>query len=595
MKVTVRLFRYVFRYWQRVLASTVLMLIGTGLLMIQPKIIQWTFDSVYEQGNWGLLMWMALAVIAVQALQGVVNYGSAINMEWVGQRTIYDIRNAIYKKLQDLSFSFYDKAQTGQLMSRATADVEQLRRFVSVGSMRLLSSFFTFVFVLITLLMMDWKLTFLSLCTMPFLAWSVTMFGKKVRPRYRQIQQQMAVLTTVLQENVTGVRVVRAFAQEEAEIEKFRKENWIYLEQNIVTVRLWAFYFPLMSFISGLGTTLILWYGGRSVINGTMSIGEMLAFNTLLMRLVQPVRMLGWLVNMYSQASASAQRVFEVLDTQPDVRDLPGAKPLPPVTGHVRFENVSFGYDGKNMVLKNLNIDGLPGQRIALLGATGSGKSTVTNLIPRFYDVSSGKVTVDGIDIRDVTLESLRSQTGIVLQETFLFSASIKDNISYGRSNATMEQITSAARAARIHDFVVSLPNGYDTLVGERGVGLSGGQKQRVAIARALLMDPRILILDDSMSSVDTETEYMIELALEELMKNRTTFVIAQRLSTVKSADQIIVLANGEVVEQGTHQTLLAQGGIYREIYDLQFRKQEQPAEQSPQQPALVIAEGSEC
>ena len=591
MDVTVRLFRYVFRYWPRVLASTVMMLLGTGMLMIQPKIIQWTFDSVYEQGHWGLLMWMALAVVAIQALQGVVNYGSGITMEWVGQRTIYDVRNAIYKQLQNLSFSFYDKAQTGQLMSRATADVEQLRRFVSVGSMRLLSSFFTFVFVIITLVMMDWKLTLLSLCTMPFLAWSVAMFGKKVRPRYRMIQQQMAVLTTILQENVTGVRVVRAFAQEESAIEKFRKENWTYLEQNIVTVRLWAFYFPLMSFISGLGTTFVLWYGGRSVINGTMTIGEMLAFNTLLMRLVQPVRMLGWLVNMYSQASASAQRVFEVLDTQPDVRDLPGAKPLPQVAGHVRFENVSFGYDGHNMVLKNLNIDGWPGQRIALLGATGSGKSTVTNLIPRFYDVSSGQVTVDGIDIKDVTLKSLRSQIGIVLQETFLFSASIKDNISYGRSDATMAEIVAAAKAARIHDFVVSLPGGYDTLVGERGVGLSGGQKQRVTIARALLMDPRILILDDSMSSVDTETEYLIQLALEELMHNRTTFVIAQRLSTVKNADQIIVLANGEIVEQGTHETLLAQGGIYREIYDLQFRKQEQPAEQS----ALVIAEGSGC
>lgn len=592
METVLRLYRYVLRYWQRVLLATVLMLAGTAMVMIQPKIIQWTFDGVYEQGRWGLLAWMALAVVAVQLMQGVVNYGSGISMEWVGQRTIYDLRNDIYRQLQNLSFSFYDKAQTGQLMSRATADVEQLRRFISVGSMRLLSSLFTFVFVLITLLLMDWKLTILSLCTMPFLGWSVSMFSQRVRPRYRQIQQQMAVLTTVLQENVTGVRVVRAFAQEDREIAKFREQNWEYLEQNITTVRLWAFYFPLMQFFTGVGTTLILWYGGRQVIAGAMSIGEMLAFNTLLMRLVQPVRMLGWLVNMYNQATAATQRVFEVLDTQPDVRDLPGAKPLPPIGGHVRFEDVSFGYDGRNLVLRNLQIDARPGERIALLGATGSGKSTVINLIPRFYDVTSGRVTVDGIDVRDVTLESLRRQTGIVLQETFLFSASIKDNIAYGRNRASMAEIIAAAKAARIHDFVVSLPNGYDTLVGERGVGLSGGQKQRVAIARALLMDPRILILDDSMSSVDTETEYLIQQALEELMRNRTTFVIAQRLSTVKNADQIIVLDNGEIVERGTHQTLLQRDGIYRQIYELQFRKQEQPAASLA---AQVIAEGSGC
>lgn len=592
MEIVIRLFRYVLRYWQRVLLATVLMLLGTATLMIQPKIIQWTFDYIYEEGRWELLVWMALAVVAVQALEGLLNYGRGITMEWVGQRTIYDLRNAIYKQLQNLSFSFYDKAQTGQLMSRATADVEQLRRFVSMGSMRLLSSLFTFVFVLITLLNMNWRLTLLSLCTMPFLAWAVIMFSRKVRPRYRLIQQQMAVMTTVLQENVTGARVVRAFAQEEREVEKFRQENWTYLKQNIETVRLWAFYFPLMSFIAGLGTTLILWYGGRSVINGTMTIGQMLAFNALLMRLVQPVRMLGWLVNMYSQASAAAQRVFEILDTQPDVRDLPGAAPLPPIQGHVRFEDVSFSYDSHNQVLTNVNIDASPGQRIALLGATGSGKSTVTNLIPRFYDVTAGQVTVDGIDVRAVTLETLRRQTGLVLQETFLFSASIRDNISYGRSDATTAEIVAAAKAAHIHDFIVSLPNGYDTLVGERGVGLSGGQKQRVAIARALLMDPRILILDDSMSSVDTETEYQIQLALEELMRNRTTFVIAQRLSTVKNADQIIVLQNGSIVEQGTHRSLLAQGGIYREIYDLQFRQQERPQEQPAD---LAGAEGSGC
>jgi ABC-type multidrug transport system fused ATPase/permease subunit len=591
VQVVVRLFRYVLRYWPRVLLATLLMLLATGMLMVQPKIIQWTFDAVYEEGRWNLLIPMALAVVGVQALMGLFNYGRGITMEWVGQRTIYDLRNAIYRQLQYLSFSFYDQAQTGQLMSRATADVEQLRRFVSMGSMRLLSSIFTFIFVLFTLLNMNWRLTLLSLCTMPLLVWAVAQFNRKVRPRHRMIQQQMAVLTSVLQENVTGARVVRAFAQEDREIEKFRQQNWSYLNFNVETVRLWAFYFPLMSFITGLGTTLILWYGGRSVIEGTMTIGTLVAFNSLLMRLIQPVRMLGWLVNMYNQAGAAAQRVFEILDTQPDVRDLPGAVQLPPIAGHVRFENVSFSYDGRNQVLTAVDIDAQPGQRIALLGATGSGKSTVINLIPRFYDVTAGRVTVDGIDIRDVTLESLRRQIGIVLQETFLFSASIKDNISYGRADATMDEIIAAAKAARIHDFIVSLPDGYDTLVGERGVGLSGGQKQRVTIARALLMDPRILILDDSLSSVDTETEYLIQQALEELMRDRTTFVIAQRLSTVKNADQIIVLQNGVIAEQGDHQQLLQQGGIYSEIYEMQFRQQESLQPEN----VLAGAEGGGC
>lgn len=576
MQVMSRLLRYALRYWPRIVAAIVLMFVGTGLVMIQPKIVQWTFDSVYEAGQWHLLAWMGLAVVAAAALQGLVNYGERLLMEWVGQRTIYDLRNRIYGHLQSLSFSFYDTAQTGQLMSRATADVDQLRRFVSFGIMRLVSNLVTFVFVLLTLLQMDWKLTLLSLGTMPFLVLSVAAFNTKVRPRYQLIQQEMAELTTTLQENISGVRVVRAFAQEEREIAKFRAQNWRYLEENITTVRLWAFYFPLMQFMSGLGSTLILWYGGRQVILGHLSIGQMLAFTALLARLVGPVRMLGWLVNMYSQATAAAQRVFEILDTNPEVRDKPGAFELPPIKGHVRFENVSFAYDGMNYVLRDINIDAKPGQRIAVLGGTGSGKSTLINLIPRFYDVVEGAITVDGIDIRDVTLESLRRQIGIVLQETFLFSATIRENIAYGRPHARDEEIVAAAKAARIHDFIMSLPDGYNSLVGERGVGLSGGQKQRIAIARALLLDPAILILDDSLSSVDTETEYLIQQALEVLMQNRTSFIIAQRLSTVKNADQIIILDNGRIVEQGTHETLLAAGGIYREIYDLQLRSQEE-------------------
>lgn len=576
MDIVARLMGYMKPYWPRVVAIILLMFIGTGLVMLQPKIIQWTFDYVYDEGNWHLLMWMALAVVAACALEGIVNYAQRLLREWVGQRAIYDMRNDIYHHLQNLSFSFYDTAQTGQLMSRATSDVEQLRRFLSFGAANLINNGLTFFFVLFTLLNMHWQLTLLSLSTMPFLLWSVAAFNTRVRPRYRIIQEQMADLTTTLQENISGIRVVRAFAQEEREIDKFQQENWQYLEENIITARLRAFYGPLMSFITGLGSTIILWYGGRQVILGHLTLGQMIAFNALLGRLIRPVRMLGWLVNMFSQATAAGERVFEILDTQPDVQDSPDAIELPVIQGHVRFENVSFSYDGVNRVLHNINIEAKPGQTVALLGGTGSGKSTAINLIPRFYDVDEGAVTIDGIDVRDVTIESLRKQIGIVLQETFLFSDSIYENIAYGRADATMEEVIAAAKAARIHDFIVSMPDGYDTLVGERGVGLSGGQKQRVAIARALLLDPRILILDDSLSSVDTETEYLIQQALEQLMHGRTTFVIAQRLSTVKNADQIVILDGGRIVERGTHDSLLAKDGVYREIYELQFRQQDQ-------------------
>ncbi len=330
-----------------------------------------------------------------------------------------------------------------------------------------------------------------------------------------------------------------------------------------------------MALLGGLGSTVILWYGGSQVVRGELTIGQMVAFQTLLMQLIMPIRMIGWLVNMATQASAAGQRVYEVLDTAPEVKEKPGAKVLQRVKGHVRFEDVNFSYDGKTEVLEGLSLDVPAGQTVALLGATGSGKSSIINLIPRFYDVTAGRVTVDGLDIRDVTLQSLRANIGIVLQETFLFSASLKDNIAYGQSYAKEADIIAAAKAARIHEFIVSLPAGYDTAVGERGVGLSGGQKQRVAIARALLMNPRILILDEATSSVDTQTEHLIQQALHVLMQNRTTFVVAQRLSTIKRADQIIVLKDGRVIQRGRHAELLATNGVYQEIYNLQFRSQE--------------------
>lgn len=575
MGVVIRLLRQVRPYRWRVALALGMVFLSTALVAVQPMLIRFAVDEVYQAGQWHLLGYLALALLLATAARSVLGYLERISMEWIAQRTIYDLRNAIYHQLQSLSFSFYDQAQTGELMSRATADVEMLRRFLSFGILRLTSSALTLAVVMTLLLMMDVRLALVSMASIPLLILAVWRFATTVRPRYRQIQEQLGVITTVLQEVIAGVRVVRAFAQEDREITRFHRENWRYLDLNITTVRMWAFYFPLMTFLGGLGSTVVLWYGGTRVIAGELSVGAMVAFQTLLMQLIMPIRMLGWLVNMASQAAAAGQRVYDILDTASDVRDKPNAVELKRPAGHVRFDGVSFSYDGNAPILSDISIDARPGQTVALLGATGSGKSTVTNLIPRFYDVTAGTVTIDGRDVRDVTLKSLRANIGMVLQETFLFSASLWDNIAYGRPSVKDEELIAAAKAAQIHDFIVSLPEGYKTLIGERGIGLSGGQKQRVAVARALLMDPRVLILDEATSSVDSETELAMQRALQAVMANRTTFVIAQRLSTVRRAHQIIVLQGGQIVEQGTHDTLLRQNGIYREIYDLQFRQQE--------------------
>jgi ATP-binding cassette subfamily B protein len=392
---------------------------------------------------------------------------------------------------------------------------------------------------------------------------------------FTDIQQQVAVVNTRIQENISGQRVVKAFARKQYEMEKFERDNKELLQRSIRAERLSAINWSLMRLLTEMSLAIILWYGGRQVISTELTLGTLMSFNMLLGQLLGPIRMLGWQVSMVQRTIASGERIFEILDTQADVRDKPGAKPIGKIEGRVTFENVSFAYDGVNMVLKNINLDVSPGETVAILGGTGSGKTTLINLIPRFYDVTEGRILIDGIDIRDVTVESLRRQIGIVTQETFLFSASLRDNIAYGNPEATDHEIMEAAKAAHIHDFIMSLPDGYDTIIGERGVGLSGGQKQRVAIARALLMDARILLLDESTSSVDVETEMQIQQAFSRLLKDRTAFIIAQRLSTVRDADRVIVLDNGRIAEEGTHEELLQLGGIYTAIYNLQFRPQE--------------------
>jgi len=602
VKVLLRLLGYTRRYWVTLAAGFVSMVVGLGSSLVVPFIVQTVIDRAIARGDVGLLGAAAGGVVAVVLFRGLFAFGERYSMEYLAQKVIYDLRNALYDHLQRLSFSFYDHAVTGQLMSRVTGDVETLRRFLGFGLINLVSNVLTLSAVLVVLFSLHWRLALVSLVTAPPAAVIVATFSRRVRPKYLAIQQQLAAITTRLQENLSGVRVVRAFAREEDEEERFDSENLGYLRRHLEAVRLWAFFFPLMNFITGAGTALLIWYGGREVILGRLSLGSLVAFNSFLLMLIMPLRMLGWIVNLSQRAQAAGQRIFEILDTEPEVKDLPGARPLGRVRGEVVFENVSFSYGGPPVawlaragegtggrrtsadggtrreapVVHDINLRVRPGETVALLGATGSGKSTLVSLIPRFYDPTAGRVLIDGTDVREVTLESLRRQIGVVLQDTFLFSASIRENIAYGRPEATLEEVRRAARAAEIDDFIMTLPQGYDTVVGERGVGLSGGQKQRVAIARALLMDPRILILDDSTSSVDTETEQAIQRALARLMKGRTTFVIAQRLTTLRQADRIVVLERGRIVDEGGHDELLARSRIYREIYELQFRPQEE-------------------
>jgi len=491
--------------------------------------------------------------------------------EKASQEVAYSLRNDLYDKLQRQSFAFYDTAATGELMSRLTSDVEMCREATGFGFHSLLGNLIWVIGVAGYLFYLDWRYTLISLAMLPLLFLVAARYTIKVEPMYTDLQEQRATMTAVAQENFSGVRVVRAFSQEEKEIERFHGENEGLCARTLRTVKTSSFYHPAMDFLANVGTVVVLWYGGREVIQGTITLGSMIAFHGALWMLIWPVRMLGYLLGVMQRSAASAKRVFELLDWETTVMEKPNAVELSQVEGRVQFEEVSFAYDDNRQVLAGINLEALPGEVVAIVGTTGSGKSSLVHLIPRFYDVREGRVTIDGYDVRDVTLASLRRQIGIVLQENFLFSMTVRENIAYGRPHASLEEVEAAARAAASHEFIIDLPEGYDTRVGERGVGLSGGQRQRVAIARALLADPRILILDDSTSSVDLETERQIQKALNRLMQGRTTFVIAQRLSTVQRANKILVLDGGSIVQEGTHTQLVQEGGAYLEILQSQI------------------------
>ncbi|MCK5428739.1 MAG: ABC transporter ATP-binding protein, partial [Anaerolineales bacterium] len=457
-------------------------------------------------------------------------------------------------------------------MTRMTSDVELVKQFVGTGLLQLISALILLIGTLVIMFIMNWFLALAIVVLLPIIMAILVLFIRQIMPASKAVQQKLGALNAILQENLAGIRVVKAFAREDYERTRYLNQNDELLQENLGMVRIFSKFFPLIFFIANLAVVAVVWIGGLQVINDQLSLGELVAFTGYLWFLLMPMFMMGMIGAMMSRAEVSAQRIFEVIDADSEVKDSPEAVPLPLVQGRVAFEDVSFRYiGGEQNVLSDVSFGAEPGKTIAILGETGSGKSTIINLIPRFYDVTVGRVTIDGYDVRDVTIDSLRSQIGIVLQETTLFSGTIRENIAYGCPDASMDEVIAVAKAAQAHDFILEQPDGYETIVGERGIGLSGGQKQRIAIARALLVDPRILILDDSTSSVDAETEYNIQQALLELMKGRTSFVIAQRISTVRNADMILLLSKGELVAQGKHDELLQTSELYAEILETQF------------------------
>jgi ATP-binding cassette subfamily B protein len=546
-------------------------------VLFLPRALQalgWTAEqySRYQSGAEQVLLQAGLLIAGFAAVMAVFAFVQGYMAERVSQSVAFDFRNELYARIQRLSFTYHDRNQTGQLMIRATDDVEKVRMFIAQGLLMTVQALVILIASLIILAMTNARLLVIILPVLPVAMVLFMIFGRVTQPMFMRLQQKLSRLNTILQENLAGIRVVKAFVREKQEQARFERAADDLMHQGIQVARTFSFLFPVVFLLANLGQALILYFGGRQIIAGTLTLGEWQKFSMYLMFVFFPLGMLGFIIQQMSQAAASANRVFEILDAQSDVQNKPDALNLPSIEGRVVFDHVSFRYfGGGDPVLQDVSIDAEPGQTIALLGATGSGKSSIINLIPRFYDVTAGAVTIDGHDVRDVCLDSLRSQIGIVLQDTTLFSGTVRDNIAFGRPEASMDEVIAAAQAAAAHEFIVSFPDGYDTDVGERGVTLSGGQKQRVAIARALLMDPRILILDDSTSSVDMATEYHIQRALTHLMKGRTSFVIAQRISTVRSADQILVLDRGRIAARGRHEELMEDSPIYAEIYSSQL------------------------
>jgi ATP-binding cassette subfamily B protein len=577
-RVLWRAFGYLKPHWKLTAGAYLMMLLIDIFAMLNPQLIRWAIDNGIEGGDTQLLLIAVAALLLIVLVKGVFTYFEGIWTEVASQNVAYDLRNELQRKITLLSFSFHDQAEAGDLLSRTIQDVERIRFLTGRAMFRIIEGSFLLLITVIVLMWMNPRLGLIAVAALPFLLAQSIRFGRRFRPLSALIQKQLGTLTTRLEQNLRGARVVKTFAQEDAEIQRFDQENRSWFDLSAQAARLQSFNMPVLQLVTNLSSVVILFYGGMLVIQDGLTLGELVAFTTYMGQLITPVRYLGMILPAIAMAGASAERIFDILDRLPDVADAPDAHPIRITEGRVCFENVSFAYSKQVMksisrsVLKEVSFEAQPDQVIALLGPTGSGKTSIVNLIPRFYDPTAGRITIDGQDILSVTVNSLRSQIGMVLQETTLFAASVRENIIFGRPEATQAELENAARLAQADEFIQRMPKGYDTLVGERGITLSGGQKQRLAIARALLTDPRILILDDATSSVDSETEHLIQLALDQVMQNRTTFVIAHRMSTVQRADLILVLDHGSVVARGTHDELLKSSPLYRSIYEQQLK-----------------------
>lgn len=576
MKSLRRVLSFTKPYRLPLIGAVALLVISILMMLVVPRLLQYVIDEGITPGEMPTIIRGALVMLAAALAGALATVFQAIFMARVAEGMAYDIRNQLFNRIQTLSFGNLDRLQTGQLMTRVSSDVDVVKMFTNMGLLMIIRAGMMMIGSLVFLILTDWELSLIMVVLIPLLVVIFVSFARRVGPLFMIVQQKLAELNTIVQENLAGVQVVKAFVRESFEVERFEERNTDYMQQHIKVGRIIAVAFPIILLLANLGTLVVIGFGGMRVIGGWLSVGELVAFNNYLMTTMFPMLMLGMVLSMLSSADASAERVMEVLDSGSLVTDAPSAVELGTMTGQVAFENVSFHYATEDEecceeVLRNVSFTVMPGQKVALLGATGSGKSTMVNLIPRLYDVTEGCVLIDGIDVRDVTQQSLRSQIGIVLQQVTLFSGTIRENIAYGTSDASLDDVIAAAKIAQAHDFIMRMPDGYDSQVESRGANLSGGQKQRIAIARALLIDPRILVLDDSTSSVDMETEFQIQEALDALATDRTTFIIAQRISSVLSADKIIVLDRGEIAAQGSHQELLQISPIYKEIYHSQL------------------------
>lgn len=571
MKNYLRLLNYIKPYTKTIITAIFCIIVAAGSNLYVPWIIKDMIDKVLAEKDMEMLNYISIGIVVVFLIRGIFYFAQSYLVSYVGQRVVIDIRGQLYRKFQRLPLAYYDNHRTGELMSYISNDVAALQNAMVDKLIELITESSIFVGSLAMMFYLDWKLSLLTFAVVPMVGQAMKIFGRKLKRSGTLIQERLADMTAFLQESLAAVRVVKSFVREQHEIERYDRENERNFEAAMLNIRLMSMLTPTVEFLAALAVTVIVWFGGYEVVEGKITAGALVAFLTYAVNLANPVKRISRVFGTLQQAMAAADRVFELMDLPETIGDKPEAKPLSRVTGSVKVENVSFSYGEDAPALRNISFEVKPGQMVAFVGPSGAGKSTIANLLPRFYDVTEGSILVEGMDVRDVTLGSLREQIGIVPQETMLFSGSVWENIRYGRLDATDEEVVAAAKAANADEFIRQLPEGYDTKLGERGVNISGGQRQRLAIARAILKDPQILILDEATSALDTESEKVVQAALDRLMVGRTSFVIAHRLSTILGADRILVIDHGEIVEAGTHEELLAKGGLYSNLYNIQF------------------------